>query len=121
MVVRIRLIIKSGVISLTVDYQNDLEELTKVKGVNSMGESCMLENTNRLLNAIVSSETSEMYVLPQLNILEVFENNFAIKAKMFAALAKIYHQYNYSLFEAYRNSLGFFHLPLVYEQSTHAN
>ncbi len=114
-------IIKSGVISLTIDYQEGLEELTKVKEVNSMGESCMLENTTRLLNAIVYSETSEMYVLPQLNILEIFENNFAIKAKMFAALAKIYHQYNYSLFEAYRTSLGFFHLPLVYEKSTHAN
>ncbi len=114
-------VIKSGVISLTVDYQNDLEELTKIEAVNSMGESCMLENTNRLLNAIVFSDTSEMYVLPQLNILEIFENNFQIKAKMFTALAKIYHQYNYNLFEAYRNSLGFFHLPQVYEKGTIAN
>lgn len=114
-------IIKSGVISLTVDYQNDLEELTKVSAINSMGESCMIENSNRLLNAIVYSEYAEMYVLPQLNILEIFENNTEVKAKMFKALANIYHDYNYNLFEAYRNSLGFFHLPLVYKESTHAN
>ncbi len=114
-------IIKSGVISLTIDYQNDLEELTKVSAINSMGESCMIENSNRLLNAIVYSENAEMYVLPQLNILEIFENNTEVKAKMFKALANIYHDYNYNLFEAYRNSLGFFHLPLVYKESSHAN
>jgi len=114
-------IVKTGVISLSIDYQDDLEELTKVSAVSSMGESCMLENTQRLLNAIVYSDSAEMYVLPQLSILEVFENNFQTKAKMFTALAKIYHNYNYNLFEAYRTSLGFFHLPLVYKKSKHAN
>ena len=114
-------IVKSGTISLAIDYQDDLEELTKISGVSSMGESCMLENTHRLLNAIVHSERAEMLVLPQLNILEIFENNYQIKAKMFSTLSKIYHQYNYNLFEAYRNSLGFFHLPLVYKKGTHAN
>jgi len=114
-------VVKSGIISLTIDYQDDLEELTKVTAVNSMGESCLLEDNQRLLNAIVDSDTSELFVLPQLNIYEIFENNAQIKAKMLMALAKIYHNYNYNLFEAYRNSLGFFHLPLVYKESKHAN
>ncbi len=114
-------VVKSGIISLTIDYQDDLEELTKVTAVNSMGESCLLEDNQRLLNAIVDSDTSELFVLPQLNIHEIFENNAQIKAKMLMALAKIYHNYNYNLFEAYRNSLGFFHLPLVYKESKHAN
>ena len=114
-------VIKSGVVSLTIDYQDDLEELTKVSAVNAMGESCMLEDNQRLLNAIVHSDSAEMLVLPQLNIHEIFENNAQIKAKMLMALAKIYHNYNYNLFEAYRTSLGFFHLPLVYEKSKHAN
>jgi CRP/FNR family cyclic AMP-dependent transcriptional regulator len=109
-------IIKSGVISLTLDYQDDLEELTKVGSGASIGESCMLENTKRLLNAIVHSDLAEMYVIPQLNILEIFENNVSIKSKLMESLSKLYHEYNDNLFEAYRKSLGFFHLPMVYQQ-----
>ena len=108
-------IIKSGTISLSLDYQDDLEELTKVGKGNSVGESCMLANTKRLLNAIVFSDTVEMYVIPQLNILEIFENNLSIKCKMMESLSILYHEYNKNLFEAYRKSLGFFHLPMVYE------
>jgi CRP/FNR family transcriptional regulator, cyclic AMP receptor protein len=108
-------IIKSGVVSLSLDYQDDLEELTKVLQGSSIGESCMLADTKRLLNAIVDSEYAEMYVIPQLNILEIFENNISIKSKMMESLSKIYHDYNEDLFEAYRKSLGFFHLPMVYE------
>ena len=111
-------IIKSGVISLTLDYQDDLEELTKVGTGDSLGESCMLADTKRLLNAIVYSEVAEMYVIPQLNILEIFENNLSIKSKMMESLSKLYHEYNDNLFEAYRKSLGFFHLPMVYQQKS---
>ena len=109
-------IIKSGVISLTLDYQDDLEELTKARTGDSVGESCMLPDTRRLLNAIVHSDKVEMYVIPQLNILEIFENNAIIKSKMMESLSKLYHEYNDSLFKAYRESLGFFHLPMVYDQ-----
>lgn len=108
-------IIKSGIVSLSLDYQDDLEELTKVGQGTTIGESCMLANTKRLLNAIVFSGSSEMYVIPQLNILEIFENNISIKCKMMESMSKIYHDYNENLFEAYRKSLGFFHLPMVYE------
>lgn len=108
-------IIKSGVISLSLDYQGDLEELTKVGKGDSIGESCMLANTKRLLNAIVFSDDAEMYVVPQLNILEIFENNISIKSKMMESLSKLYHDYNDNLFKAYRKSLGFFHLPMVYQ------
>ena len=108
-------IIKSGVVSLSLDYQDDLEELTKVGQGTTIGESCMLSNTQRILNAIIFSESAEMDVIPQLNILEIFENNISIKCKMMETLSKRYHNYNENLFEAYRKSLGFFHLPMVYE------
>ena len=108
-------IIKSGLVSLTLDYQDDLEELTKVGDGDSVGESCMLPDTRRQLNAIVDSDKVEMYVIPQLNILEIFENNAIIKSKMMESLSKLYHDYNEKLFTAYRESLGFFHLPMVYD------
>jgi CRP-like cAMP-binding protein len=111
-------IIKAGVISLTLDYQDDMEELTKAKPGDSVGESCMLVDTKRLLNAIVHSDACEMFVIPQLNILEIFENNTAIKSKMMESLSKLYHDYNDNLFKAYRQSLGFFHLPMVYDSRT---
>ena len=108
-------ILKSGSISLSIDYQDDLEELTTIPEGDAFGESCLLENTSRLLNAIVISDECKIFVIPQLNVLEIFENNLLIKAKIFSSLAKIYHEYNQNLFEAYRKSLGFFHLPMVYD------
>ena len=108
-------ILKSGAISLSIDYQDDLEELTTISEGQAFGESCLLPDTARLLNAIVISPQSHLYVIPQLNVHEIFENNVVIKAKIFSALAEIYHEYNNNLFEAYRKSLGFFHLPLVYD------
>lgn len=107
-------LIRAGEISLTLDYQNDLEELTSVRAGRAMGESCLLKGTKRLFNATVASESSDMYVIPQLNIHEIFDNSPLVKSKMFEALSEIYHSYNHDLFQAYRKSLGFFHLPMVY-------
>lgn len=108
-------LIRGGIVSLTLDYEDSVEELTTVLPNMALGESCMLPETKRLLNAVVVSEEASMYVIPQINVFEIFERNVKIKARIMQNMSTIYHDYNTKLFEAYRNSLGFFHLPLVYK------
>lgn len=108
-------LLKKGEVSLTIDVNETFESLTTVKGGIALGESCLLRDANRLLNAFVSSEKAEFYVIPQDNIFDIFESNIKIKAKMLESLSEIYNEYNTNLFKAYKSSLGFFNLSQVYK------
>lgn len=107
-------LLKKGEVSLNIEVNEDFESLTRVKAGVALGESCLLKDANRLLNAFVSSETAEFYVIPQDNIFDIFDSNLKIKAKMLESLAEIYNEYNSNLFKAYKSSLGFFNLSQVY-------
>jgi hypothetical protein len=43
-------------------------------------------------------------------LLEIFENDMLIKAKMMTAMAENYEKQNVNLFRAYQESFGFFDL-----------
>lgn len=107
-------LLKRGEVLLSIDVNESFENLTSVKGGNVLGESCLLENTKRQLNAFVISETAQFYVIPQDNIFSIFENHSRVKTKMLMELAMIYNEYNSNLFKAYRSSFGFFHLSQIY-------
>ncbi|WP_317191747.1 Crp/Fnr family transcriptional regulator [Fulvivirga marina] len=107
-------LLKKGEVSLNIDVNEDFESLTRVRAGVALGESCLLKDANRQLNAFVSSETAEFYVIPQDNIFDIFESNLKIKVKMLESLAEIYNEYNSNLFKAYKSSRGFFHLSQVY-------
>ncbi len=109
-------LLKKGEVLINIDVNDSFESLNKLNGRNSLGESCLLKNSKRLFNAIVTSETAEFYVIPQGNIFSIFEDNVKIKAKMLECLAEIYNDYNSSLFKAYRSSMGFFNLKQVYKK-----
>ncbi|MEO1055021.1 MAG: cyclic nucleotide-binding domain-containing protein [Bacteroidota bacterium] len=110
-------ILKEGLVTLNIEVNNKFEKLTTVEGVVCMGESCLLKNTRRLLNAIVASDTADFYVIPQYNILTIFENNLEIKVKMMEALAVIHNDYNRRLFKAYKTAYGFFDMSSIYGET----
>ncbi|MBL3656331.1 Crp/Fnr family transcriptional regulator [Fulvivirga sediminis] len=107
-------LLKKGEIALTIDVNERFEDLTKVGPGVALGESCLLKNTKRLLNAFVVSEKAEFYVIPQDNIFDIFENNIKIKTRMLEVLAEVYNEYNSNVFKAYKSSMGFFNLSQVY-------
>ncbi len=109
-------LLKSGEVSVNIDINDTFEHLNKLKAGTAIGESCLLKKAKRELNAVVTSETAEFYVIPQENIFSIFEDNMQIKAKMLEALAEIYNDYNSSLFKAYRTSSGFFNMQQVYKE-----
>lgn len=107
-------IIKSGEIMLTLDVQDKFEELVIIYKGESFGDNALIEEARRNYNSICNSEVCEVYVLPQVNIFTIFEENIAIKAKVLQAFAYYYDQYLSNVFKAYRDTFSFFDLSEAY-------
>jgi CRP/FNR family transcriptional regulator, cyclic AMP receptor protein len=107
-------LIKNGKVTLNIDIYDRFEELTVLQTSDHFGDNSLLDQTNRIYNAIVISESAEIYVIPQVNILSIFSQNVEIKAKMLEALATLYNSYTNNLFKAYKSSFGFFNLGQAY-------
>jgi CRP-like cAMP-binding protein len=107
-------IIKSGRIGLNVDIVDRLENLQVIKSGTAFGENSILENSVRIYNAIVESETADIYVIPKINIQEIFKDNTRIQAKMMYSLAESFNEIYANLFKTYRTSKGFFNLAQIF-------
>lgn len=107
-------IMKSGSVALSIDMREKTEFLTTVKTMHTFGDNALVPRAKRLYNAVVTSETAEIYVLPQANLHSTFERYPAIKGKMYQALSTSYNQYMVNLFKAYKSSFGFFELSSAY-------
>lgn len=107
-------LIKSGSISLNIDMQDKFEVLAILNKGQAFGDNALLDNTRRIYTSLVITEKAEIYVIPQVNLLEVFENHSNIKAEVLNSLAELYNSYTANLFNAYRSSFGFFNLGEAY-------
>ncbi len=110
-------IVKSGRVTLNIDIQDNFEVLQEIKPGGFFGQNALLDNTKRVYTAIVASEEAELYILPKVNIFEVFARRPKIKAKVMTSLAELYDEFNRNIFRAYRTSLGFFNLGQAYKSS----
>lgn len=108
-------LVKNGKISLSIDLRDEMFELLRiVRSGEAFGNNTLVEHSHRIFNAIVESESAELYVIPKVNIFEIFQNHEVIKAKMMSSLAEIYDQVAVNLFKSYQSSSGFFNLAQVF-------
>lgn len=107
-------IIKEGYVSLLVDSGDTLEKINGLKRGYSFGNNALLHGTHRPYNAIVTSEEATLYVIPHVNIADIFNNNLKIKAKMLESLSELYHQYTLDLISSYQSAKGFFSMNSVH-------
>lgn len=107
-------LIKSGEVALNLDIEKKFELLISLKSTHNLGENSLIENTRRSYNSISLVDNTELYVIPQINIFEIFEENMMIKAKIMASLSAQYEKYSQNLFANYRSSLGFMDLGRAY-------
>lgn len=107
-------LIKSGEVALNLDIENKFELLINLKKTHNFGENSLIENTRRSYNSISMTSDTELYVIPQINIFEIFEENMYIKAKIMASLSAQFEKYSQNLFANYRSSLGFMDLGEAY-------
>jgi CRP-like cAMP-binding protein len=107
-------IVKTGRVMINIDVADKFEFLKFARPSESFGNNALLENTTRVYNAIVDSDYCDLYVLPQVNIFEIFESNVVIRAKVLTALSELYNQRTLNLFKAYQSTFGFFDLSQAY-------
>jgi len=108
-------IIKSGKVSLNIDIEGKLELLKVIKTGEAVGLNSLLKNTHRIYSTVVVSEIAELYVMPQVNIHDIFNANLKVKAKMLESMSGMYDEFHRNLFKAYKTSFGFFNLSQVYQ------
>jgi len=107
-------ILREGEVQLSIQIGDEFETLSFITPGKAIGETALLPNKRRVLNAVVISDSASLYVIPQLTIQELFDRNSRIKAKVFQSLSDQYSTYTANLFRAYRESSGFFQLGQVY-------
>lgn len=107
-------LVKSGKVSINIDIDDEFELLNIIKSGESFGESALLAISNRIYTSIVHSERAEMYVLPKVNIHEIFAAHPNIKTKMLESLSITYNNLLVNLFKGYKSSLGLFNLSQVF-------
>jgi CRP-like cAMP-binding protein len=108
--------VKSGKVSMVIDVNDQFEYLIVKKSGDFFGENALLRESNRINSAIVQSERAELYVLPKVNIREIFENHPTTKSKMMESLCELFDEFNVNLFKGYQSSFGFFNLSQVFRQ-----
>jgi CRP-like cAMP-binding protein len=108
-------LIRKGQVDLTIDLSENFETIMQLKRGDAFGENSLLENSKRTYTALVSSDEADLLVIPQFALLEIFDNNPKIKAKMMSSLAEFYNNNNQRLFRSYRESFGFFSLRQMFE------
>lgn len=107
-------IMKEGLVELQLDIDDHFETIARIGKYFSFGNNSLLGKGKRNYTAVVNSKTCELYVLPQVNILNIFEDKRNTKAKMLQALCEIFNNNSKSLLEAYQATHGFFDLKEMY-------
>jgi len=107
-------LIHRGEISLTLDIQDRFESLGILHGNKSFGDNALIPDARRIYNAVVASEKAQIYVIPQINIFEIFDHYPKIKAKVLESYTQQQNDYVARLFSTYKTNFGFFDLGHVY-------
>lgn len=108
-------ITQKGEIALTLDIEDRFESLGSLKENKSFGDNALVSDARRIYNAVVISEKAQIYVIPQINIFEVFDHYPKIKAKVLESYTQQQNDYVTRLFSTYKTNFGFFDLGHVYE------
>ncbi|PWJ42533.1 cyclic nucleotide-binding domain-containing protein [Sediminitomix flava] len=107
-------LVNKGVVALNLDVSDKFEELTRLKTADAFGDNALLEDKKRVYNAICFSDQCELYVIPTVNIYDIFEHNAKIRAKVMTSMAENYDRYMSNLFRSYQDAYGFFDLGMAF-------
>ena len=90
--------------------KDKFEQLAAVPQGKAFGDNAILDNTKRVYSVVVTTERAELYVLPKVQLDEIFEEHEEIKAKLLLSFSETYNAYFDNLFIEYKKSHGFFNL-----------
>jgi CRP-like cAMP-binding protein len=107
-------LLHKGELALSIDMKERFETIGHLSSGTSFGDNALLDDTTRIYNAIITSEKAQIYVIPQINLFEIFNHYPKIKAKVLESYMKQQNNYMHRLFSAYKTNFGFFDLGDVY-------
>lgn len=101
-----------GKVEINVDIRQTqtFEHIIQLNKYNSFGDNALLNNQTRIFNAIAQQKNTKLYVIPQVNIQEIFAKKPSIKAKVLENLAELQDAYFRNICDTYREGNGFFEL-----------
>ena len=108
-------LIKNGTVMLNMDIQDKFVPLMPIHTGSYFGDDALVEGSVRKYTAVSMSEACEVYVIPQVSLLDIFEDDLQIKAKVYEAFAREQNRYLAAIFKHYRDSFGFFDLGQAYQ------
>lgn len=108
-------LIKKGTVSTSLDIEGRLDHLTSLKPYGFFGEEAIYPDRKRLYNAIVTSDTAELVVIPHPNLADICKRNRKFKARLFENLAMAQSDFISKLYRAYRQEVGLFELKLAFD------
>ncbi len=109
-------LLKTGEVTFQLDVGGQFETIARIFAPVSIGNSALIHKARQVYTAVITSIESEIYVLPRANIVEIFEQNPLVKAKMLEALTEIYYRDFSTLFASYQSTQGFFDLNHVFDE-----
>lgn len=107
-------LVKSGMVTLNIDVKGNFEKLLTLRAGHAFGDNSLIEGTKRIYTAIVSTDQAELYIIPQVNMIEIMDRHKRVRAKLMTTFAVTYNEYTSRLFKAYKKSIGFLDLHEVY-------
>lgn len=107
-------LVKSGSVSASLDIDGQLETLTHIKPFGFFGQEALMPIQKRLCNMVVDSEEAELYVIPQVNLLEYADRSRRFKAKLYHNQSKVNAEFMTKLFKSYRQEFGLFELKQAF-------
>ncbi len=108
-------IVRRGTVSLSIDVNDRFEQLDKAHRGQTFGDNSLIDGARRIYTTVIASEKAELYVIPQINLLETLKNHPGTCAKVMTSFAEIYNEYAFQLFKTYKSDFGFFELGKVYQ------
>lgn len=109
-------LIKSGRVLLSIDVNDRFEKLVELHMRQTFGDNSLLEHAKRIYTTVVTSEESELYVIPQINLLEILQDHPVVRAKVMTSFAEFSDEFTSDLFKTYKSDFGFFELSKVYQE-----
>ena len=107
-------LVKEGEVALTLDVEDKDEQLFNCEENHGFGINSLIEGRKRDFNATITSDKAILYVIPQSDILELFEENPKIKSIVLENVTLQYDEMFKRIFKTYRNNIGFFELKNVF-------
>ena len=101
---------------INIDINDQFEPLKTFKTGEAFGATAFLANAHRFYNAISDSEDCILYVLPQVNAMEIMQNNPVVSSKIMTSVSNIFSRQMANIFKAYQESPGIFVLGESYTE-----